>query len=167
MPNHTDNRVTLYHKDSQQIDMIYNIMNTPDTPLCQTLIPMDEKLLEVSGFSDDYKPQGWYGWRLDNWGTKWDIYDAHCDRIDANTLQLYFNTAWSPPMPIYDKLVDMGFEVTARYLDEGWGYIGEYVSGDDWCIGDVESVAEHYPELDEEFGISERITEYQDEENAA
>jgi len=167
MPNHTDNRVTLYHKDSQQIDMIYNIMNTPDTPLCQTLIPMDEKLLEVSGFSDDYKPQGWYGWRLDNWGTKWDIYDAHCDRIDANTLQLYFNTAWSPPMPIYDKLVDMGFEVTARYLDEGWGYIGEYVSGDDWCIGDVESVAEHYPELDEEFGISERIAEYQDEENAA
>ena len=167
MPNHTDNRVTLYHKDSQQIDMIYNIMNTPDTPLCQTLIPMDEKLLEVSGFSDDYKPQGWYGWRLDNWGTKWDIYDAHCDRIDANTLQLYFNTAWSPPMPIYDKLVDMGFEVTARYLDEGWGYIGEYVSGDDWCIGDVESVAEHYPELDEEFGISELIAEYQDEESAA
>jgi hypothetical protein len=43
MPNHTDNRVILSHDDSQQIDMIYNIMNTEDTPLCQTLIPMDEK----------------------------------------------------------------------------------------------------------------------------
>jgi len=163
MPNHTDNRVTLYHKDSQQIDMIYNIMNTDDTPLCQTLIPMDEALLDNDAHADD----GWYTWRLQNWGTKWDVYETHCTRIDANTLQLYFYTAWSPPMPIYDKLVDMGFEVTARYLDEGWGYIGEYVSGDDWCTDDVESVAEHYPELDEEFGISERIAEYQDEENAA
>ena len=163
MPNHTDNRVTLYHKDSQQIDMIYNIMNTPDTPLCQTLIPMDEALLDNDAHADD----GWYTWRLQNWGTKWDVYESHCTRFDANTLQLYFYTAWSPPMPIYDKLVDMGFEVTARYLDEGWGYIGEYVNGDDWCTDDVESVAEHYPELDEEFGISERIAEYQDEEDVA
>ena len=163
MPNHTDNRVTLYHKDSQQIDMIYNIMNTEDTPLCQTLIPMDEALLDNDAHADD----GWYTWRLQNWGTKWDVYETHCTRFDANTLQLYFYTAWSPPMPIYDKLTDMGFEVTARYLDEGWGYIGEYVNGDDWCTDDVESVAEHYPELDEEFGISERIAEYQDEENAA
>ena len=163
MPNHTDNRVILSHDDSQKIDMIYNIMNTDDTPLCQTLIPMDEALLD----NDAHAGDGWYTWRLQNWGTKWDVYESHCTRFDANTLQLYFYTAWSPPMPIYDKLVDMGFEVTARYLDEGWGYIGEYVNGDDWCIGDVEIVAEHYPELDEEFGISERIAEYQDEENAA
>jgi len=163
MPNHTDNRVILSHDDSQQIDMIYNIMNTDDTPLCQTLIPMDEALLNNDAHADD----GWYTWRLQNWGTKWDVYESHCTRFDANTLQLTFYTAWSPPMPIYDKLVDMGFEVTARYLDEGWGYIGEYVSGDDWCTDDVESVAEHYPELDEEFGISELIAEYQDEEDVA
>jgi len=166
MPNHTDNRVILSHADSQQIDMIYNIMNTDDTPLCQTLIPMPKELEGTAGF-DENGVTGWYEWRLQNWGTKWDVYESHCTRFDANTLQLYFYTAWSPPMPIYDKLVDMGFEVTARYLDEGWGYIGEYVSGDDWCTDDVESVAEHYPELDEEFGISELIAEYQDEESAA
>ena len=166
MPNHTDNRVTLHHKDSQQIDMIYNIMNTEDTPLCQTLIPMPKELEGTAGF-DENGVTGWYKWRLDNWGTKWDVYDAQCDYFDANTLRLYFDTAWSPPMRIYEKLTDMGFEVTARYLDEGWGYIGEYVNGDDWCTNDVESVAEHYPELDEEFGISERIAEYQDEEDVA
>lgn len=159
MPNHTDNRVILYHKDSQQIDMIYNIMNTEDTPLCQTLIPMDEALLDNDAHADD----GWYTWRLQNWGTKWDVYETHCTRIDANTLQLIFYTAWSPPMPVYEKLTDMGFEVTARYLDEGWGYIGEYTEGNDWCTDDVESVAEHYPELDEEFGISERMAEYEEE----
>ena len=168
MPNHTDNRVILSHDDSQQIDMIYNIMNTEDTPLCQTLIPMDEKLLEISGISDNYEVQGWYDWRLENWGTKWDVYETHCTRIDANTLNLNFYTAWSPPIPIFDKLVDMGFEVTARYLDEGWGYIGEYTDGDDWVSTDVESVVDDYPDLDHEFGISERIDEYaQYEEESA
>ena len=166
MPNHTDNRVTLYHKDSQQIDMIYNIMNTPDTPLCQTLIPMPKELEGTAGF-DENGVAGWYKWRLDNWGTKWDVYDAQCDYFDANTLRLYFDTAWSPPMRIYEKLTDMGFEVTARYLDEGWGYIGEYTDGDDWCTTDVESVVEDYPELDDEFGISEYIAEHAEENEDA
>ena len=160
MPNHTDNRVILSHDDSQMIDNIYNVMNTGDTELCNYLIPEPR--------DDAGEPtSGWYDWRLEHWGTKWDIYNATCERMDENTLVLSFDTAWSPPIPVYDKLVDMGFEVNARYLDEGWGYIGEYVNGDDWCTNDVESVAEHYPELDEEFGISELIAEYQDEESAA
>tara|TARA_S200002703_G_scaffold91292_1_gene78762 strand:+ start:479 stop:970 length:492 start_codon:yes stop_codon:yes gene_type:complete len=163
MPNHTDNRVILSHDDSQQIDAIYNIMNTEDTPLCQTLIPMDEKLLEISGFSDNYEVQGWYEWRLENWGTKWDVYETHCTRIDANTLQLYFYTAWSPPIPIFDKLVDMGFEVDARYLDEGWMYIGEYVNGDDWSTEDVDNIGSIRPELDDEFGISQMVEEMSNE----
>ena len=164
MPNHTDNRVVLSHDDPQMIDMIYNIMNTEDTPLCQTLIPMPEELEGTSGFDED-GASGWYAWRLDNWGTKWDIYDSTCDRIDANALVLSFLSAWSPPMPIYEKLTDMGFDVTARYLDEGWMYIGEYTDGDDWCTDDVESVVEHYPELDEEFGISEMLEEERAEAN--
>ena len=149
MPNHTDNRVILSHDDTQMIDMIYNIMNTEDTPLCQSLIPMDEALLDN---------EGWYDWRIDNWGTKWDIYEAHCDRMYANTLVLAFFTAWSPPFPIFDKLTDMGFEVTARYLDEGWMYIGEYNSdGDHVHFDNVEDVVTEYEELDYEFGISEQI----------
>ena len=159
MPNHTDNRVILSHDDSQKIDMIYNIMNTEDTPLCQTLIPMDEKLLEISGFSDNYEVQGWYEWRLDNWGTKWDIYDANCTRMDANTLVLSFLSAWSPPIPVFDKLVDMGFEVNARYLDEGWMYIGEYDNSEDWMTDNVEGVVDTRPELDDEFGISQYLEE--------
>jgi len=163
MPNHTDNRVILSHDDSQKIDMIYNIMNTDDTPLCQTLIPMDEALLDNDAHADD----GWYTWRLQNWGTKWDVYESHCTRIDANTLQLTFYTAWSPPIPVFDKLVDMGFEVNARYLDEGWMYAGEYVDGDDWTTDDVESLPETYPDLDLEFGISEHMATWAEENEDA
>jgi hypothetical protein len=83
--------------------------------------------------------------------------------MDANTLVLYFFTAWSPPFPIYDKLVDMGFEVNARYLDEGWMYIGEYNSdGDHVHFDNVEDVVTEYEELDYEFGIGETIQDMRD-----
>ena len=162
MPNHTDNRVILSHDDSHQIDMIYNIMNTGNTSLCQTLIPMPQELEDTEGF-DENGASGWYAWRLKNWGTKWDIYSASCERMDANTLVMSFDTAWSPPIPVYDKLVDMGFEVNARYLDEGWLYVGEYIDGVDWCTNNVESVVNDNPELDEEFSISEHMAEYAEE----
>ena len=156
MPNHTDNRVILSHADSQMINDIYNVMNTENTELCHHLIPEPR--------NDENEPtSGWYEWRLENWDTKWDVYETHCTRIDANTLNLNFYTAWSPPISIFDKLVDMGFEINARYLDEGWMYIGEYTHGDDWCTTDVESVVEDYPDLDLEFGIGERIAEYAEE----
>jgi len=164
MPNHTDNRVILSHDDSQKIDNIYNIMNTDDTSLCQTLIPMPKALEGTEGLSDG---PNWYDWRLGHWGTKWDIYNATCERMDENTLVLTFDTAWSPPIPVYDKLVDMGFEVSARYLDEGWLYIGEYIDGYDWSTGDVESIGTEYPDLDLEFGISDRMAEWAEENEDA
>jgi len=164
MPNHTDNRVILSHDDSQQIDMIYNIMNTDDTPLCQTLIPMPEELEGTQGLSDS---PNWYDWRRQHWGTKWDIYNATCERMDENTLVMSFDTAWSPPIFVYDKLVEMGFEVSARYLDEGWMYIGEYIDGNGWTTDDVESVVTEYPDLDLEFGISDRMAEWAEENEDA
>ena len=152
MPNHTDNRVILSHDDSKMIDDIYNVMNTDDTELCNHLIPEPR--------DDTGEPtSGWYDWRLDNWGTKWDIYDANCTRMDANTLVLSFLSAWSPPIPVFDKLVDMGFEVNARYLDEGWMYIGEYDNSEDWMTDNVEGVVDTRPELDDEFGISQYLEE--------
>jgi len=150
MPNHTDNRVTLSHADSQKIDAIYNVMNTDDTELLNHIIPMPP---------EEEIASGWYDWRLDNWGTKWDIYETHCNRIDANTLSMTFYTAWSPPIPVFDKLVDMGFEVNARYLDEGWMYIGEYDNGEDWMTDNVEGVVDTRPELDDEFDISQYLEE--------
>ena len=125
MPNHTDNRVILSHDDSQQIDMIYNIMNTEDTPLCQTLIPMDEKLLEISGISDNYEVQGWYEWRLENWGTKWGTY-SH-EREAENIF--VFETAWSAIPNLVRILAESysDFKFIYEYADEDTGHnVGYY-----------------------------------------
>lgn len=45
----------------------------------------------------------WYNWRIDNWGTKWNSYDNK--RIDNDTIK--FNTAWSAPIKVIQKLSEM------------------------------------------------------------
>src|SRR5690606_21345130 len=46
----------------------------------------------------------WYEWRLENWGTKWNAYSQSLERESDLSATLRFDTAWSPPQPILEKL---------------------------------------------------------------
>ena len=159
MPNHTDNRVILSHEDSSKIDEIYNIMNT-GAELCHSLVPEPRK-------SNGDPKDGWYDWRVKNWGTKWEIYDTSCERNGANELRISFLSAWSPPDGIFKELVNRGFEIDARYFDEGWMYIGWFLQEDgqllDYCESDIDLAIATHPELDEEFGVTKLNQEYEEE----
>ena len=43
---------------------------------------------------------------------------------------MYFDTAWSPVIPIFDKLVERGLDVEAEFKDEGWNFAGKYDNGE-------------------------------------
>ena len=55
---------------------------------------------QSTGYADDR----WYDWRVQNWDTKWDAYDVEVTDDDPEQLEVEFNTAWSPPEAICDKL---------------------------------------------------------------
>jgi hypothetical protein len=61
----------------------------------------------------------WYGWRYNNWDTKW---NANNTNTFDNVIE--FDTAWSAPFSIYEKLFEMfpnvDFEI--MYADEDVGY---------------------------------------------
>lgn len=102
----------------------------------------------------------WYGWSVNNWGTKWNAYDTY--RNDETSL--YFETAWSPPEPVIQALSrkhpDHVF--TLKYADEGGGFLGYtvYRNGnfeetsvywsDDEGIALREELGRYYPEYEEE-----------------
>jgi hypothetical protein len=90
--------------------------------------PTNEELVAKYGDSD------WHSWSVSNWGTKWDIGNAYVDCIDATSATASFDTAWSPPIEFYEKLVELGFDVDATYAEEGMGFAGHYVNGDDNSI---------------------------------
>lgn len=87
--------------------------------------PSDDELGEVDG---------WYDWRIENWGTKWNVCDTFCfsiNKIDDDLAELttVFNTAWTPPTKIYDHLFekykDTSLEFYVDYYEGGCAFAGE------------------------------------------
>ncbi len=66
-----------------------------------------------------HEGDGWYNWNCENWGTKWNAYD--CKQIDGG---VQFDTAWSAPRPVIEKLSQMFPDVKIEHLwaDEDIGY---------------------------------------------
>ena len=72
----------------------------------------------------------WYEFANAEWGTKWDACEVTYDK-QGGSLVIWFDTAWSPPMAIYEKLETIGFEVEATYCEAGVGYAGFYRNRED------------------------------------
>jgi hypothetical protein len=83
-----------------------------------------KKNVEKYGFKD------WYGWRLAKWDTKWDICDAEIQEKHKDEITVSFDTAWSPPIAFYEKLVELGFSVKAFYSEPGMGFAGYWNDGE-------------------------------------
>lgn len=62
-----------------------------------------EKLIPQPHF--DEKDEGWYEWRLEHWGTKWDRGDFKILNEGSGALILSFTTAWCPPSAFFESLV--------------------------------------------------------------
>ena len=80
----------------------------------------------TQAMSDDLKKRfgfdNWYSWRLNNYGTKWGMYDVEFDGVDSFS----YNTAWSPAteyfLTISEKFPKVNF--THEFADEGGGFLG-------------------------------------------
>lgn len=171
MPNWCSNGITLRHADPAMIDRVLNAKDG----LLQEFIPCPQELTEaVANFETNedmvakYGFSSWYDWSINNWGTKWDFALENVDRVDANTVTAAFDSAWSPPVTAYEKLLDLGFEITAYYYEPGMQYVGKWDNGDDECIEYGQFTADTVrdaigEELDDYFAISENMAEWEEE----
>jgi hypothetical protein len=71
----------------------------------------------------------WYDWRMENWGTKWDIKSA-CTQFNgdsaynATEVIISGSCAWCPPDTLVDYLRDLGFGVECNHFsieNASWG----------------------------------------------
>ncbi len=49
----------------------------------------------------------WLDWHCENWGTKWAARDSEYYVDEHGEHILYTSTAWSPPIPVYERIVAM------------------------------------------------------------
>lgn len=84
----------------------------------------------------------WYRRNIANWGTKWDVggedieieieelFNPYCeDESFTDVAVVEFSTAWSPPIPVIDKLAEMfpDFIIVHSFEEAGMCYKGERV----------------------------------------
>ena len=87
-----------------------------------------------------YGAPDWYSWRVKNWGTKWNSDGASVEIQEADDedtlIAIYnFSTAWSPPIPIYQKLAKMfpNTNIFVNYDESGVDFSGwrSYKNGEE------------------------------------
>ena len=188
MPNWCNNRVVISHEDSSKLNDLVIAIQTGR--FCDYVIPVPEDLKIVAGrVGDDTNPEqielerrtaeniqkygagNWYDFCVNRWGTKWDVdpYDPADVKIDQyGVVEFGFDSAWAPPTGVYDALVEQGFSVEATYYEPGMAFVGRYDNGYDDCIefsGETSKTVRDVigEELDDEYGISETMAEYEDE----
>ena len=188
MPNWCSNHITVRGTDSAAIKRLATAFDNGE--FCNTVVPCPEDLQITSGFLGDpveqaelerktkanvekYGYGNWYDFQTANWGTKWEIGgDGNTAEIEDDGLSFSapFESAWSPPIGVCEALVEQGFEVTLYYYEPGMGYCGKWEDGyDDFYEYGNEKAATVRAaigdELDDMFGISESMAEYEAEQD--
>ena len=155
MPNWCMNTVTLEHDDPVMIVRAKKAF-------------IEGKFLET--FIPCPTPDDWYNWNIANWGTKWDVggEDSDAQDFDGGVI-LTFDSAWAPPLLAYEQLLTQGFYINATYFEPGMAFCGRWDNGvDDYyeysgmTADEVE--AELPSDLDEAYGISQMVTEWEQEQ---
>ena len=113
MPNYCNNELTIKSDNAGLLQSLMNELKQADSyevDFLSKLVPFTEETNYV-----------WdYDWCVENWGTKWDIFDIVHASLEGDTLTISFSTAWSPPIPAVEKAADTyGFVWTLSWLEEG------------------------------------------------
>jgi len=128
MPNWCSNRATI-SGPAPVIKEITDVLNREDTPLLAWMVPEPK----YEGDSD------WYSWRVNNWGTKWDVSDVYFEnQSEEDSITFEFCTAWGPCVEAFHTWAanDGRVQFSLDYWEPGMAFVGsvsfdgEYLSDD-------------------------------------
>ena len=191
MPNWCDNQITITGPNSV-IDKIEKIVKEEkeENGLLNFFHPMPKELegtTSPSSASDKPQPMiegfdNWYDWRVENWGTKWELCEFYGvdrqhlnDSLDESTISFAFSSAWAPPIGAYEQFLadNENCSLKAYYYEGGCDFMGEWDNGSDDCYApsDYKSTDDFWQDgigstLDDIFNITESMAEYEAEQEA-
>lgn len=184
MPNWCSNYVEVHHEDPRKMVGLRRAFRQGRMLDYICPVPAELKDTMAGSFGDEAKQAelaaktqrniekygygNWYDFCVGNWSTKWDVGERGSDTVYDDKLGLNFDSAWAPPIGAYEKMIDQGYEVTAYYYEPGMSFVGKWFDGCDECYelgGENSNTVRDVigAELDDMFGISESMAEYEDE----
>lgn len=163
MPNWCSNSLDLSHGDKSLIDGLVKELKKEESEIFQYLRPRPTE-----------EDESWYGWNIENWGTKWDANIVDFFETDEG-IHIEFDTAWGPPTALYEYLYENDWEVSAQYYEPGMAFVGsfddgaeiycEYDFNDENWRDDIPEDLIDYAGLESEYEFWEEMNEEEDPEN--
>lgn len=143
MPNHVSCQLRIHGRTAKIRDFFLAVDGGTDKPIdANLIIPYPKKFaaqdakaaasnskMQKTGtgtyIKDGYNSGG-YEWCIENWGTKWGMYNFSEVVNFQKSASVYFSTAWSPPLPLIKKLGELfpDLQFTLRYYEGGAGFKG-------------------------------------------
>ena len=80
-----------------------------------------EELVEKFGYSD------WYSWRVNKWGTKWDVCESDIYENSDREFMVVFDSAWAPPTNWLEHVAPQFPELKFKlaFMEPGMGFCGQ------------------------------------------
>ncbi len=130
MPNWCMNSATIKHDDPTVIKEISAAFKKGE--FLQAVVPMPADPEPEK--NDLPSLPGWYNWRVENWGCKWDVGDdGNLTKVSPNEIRIYFDSAWAPPVEAWTTMAENGFDISAMYFEPGMCFYGVFTDGTDSC----------------------------------
>ena len=123
--------------------------------------------------------EDWYSWRVDNWGTKWEISDEGLEYTDHGdgtaSIDGWFDSAWAPPIGAYEQLA-ADFDscvIECSYYEPGMDFGGFWSSenGDEYFDDlqerleqPVDTWDERFKEFEAEYDLLSEEWRFEEEE---
>ncbi len=155
MPNHVKNILSVTASDDVIKEIKEFVADREDKHIfsLNKIIPMPEEIIASEGVENKGMPK-WYSWRVENWSTKWDVYDVLIVKPKPDVLQYTFLSAWSTPInaliALSNKFKDVVFDL--KYADEDIGFNTGEVS-----LKGGEIISSHQPYGDDAEKFAENI----------
>lgn len=188
MPNWCNNTLSI-QGPTETLKPLWEEANREGSGLLNAMKPMPAELEgTTSPAPREGTPQplvdgfdNWYDWRVQNWGTKWDVDLEGLEFTDNGdgtaSIVGWFDSAWAPPIEAYNTFLDDMDNCTLEsfYEEGGMDFAGHYDNGSDDYIEGISDLARKkikdgdsgstlYDFLDDELEITENRREYIEEE---
>jgi len=171
MPNWCRNTLWVNHENKDRLtelrvavagsEMCNFVIPEPDyktTPVAKTFPEIEERFAKTPeekakarANEPTIREDSWWDWRVQNWGTKWDI-DMTGEDIhdhDDGSFSISFDSAWSPPTQVFEELIEMGFKIHAEWYEGGMGF-GGYINNEgskNFTLPDGNTAVERFKKL--------------------
>ena len=147
MPNHCVNFLEITDEENSNIKPVLKAIRGDGLIDFSKIIPYPQEYAELDRVAQVYEKEhgfqgkptdgynsGGYEWCIANWGTKWNAYKIEVVERDDYRIVIKFETAWSAPRPVIEKLASMfpQYSFNHEWYERGMAFCGsaQYYEGE-------------------------------------